>query len=424
MGTNLYFVSDGSASEMAEYRYDTEDELQKLIASNPGLLLRDSDQEDARLMLVAREFEMPVEEDGSTFYFLDHLMVDQSGVPVLVEVKRSSDTRTKREVVAQMIDYASRLSSWDAEVLRDRFRGNNEAEVLEEYDTDDFWTQVATCLKAERCKLVFAADRIPGTLKTMIEFLDRSMSDIEVYGVELRQYKTGNALLLSSSIVGNTLAEQRKAASAGKRVSRSWTLGECLEALKERSLGDITQVVEDLWHFAVNDLVLVCKFRNGKRPSFGAYLGDWSLFEVTAWWRKQVYICTLDFFLPNHVHRLSATGWDEAKLREMFTDIPGADDARTKGLLWETPKCVYFDLHLLLDSDFSKSFRQMLVRLRDISADTLNSHCKQCFDPPPPPPPDFSTFYKLHKVGKKRTQGRLSLAFFYALHSIIFHQAL
>ena len=31
MGTNLYFVSDGSASEMAEYRYDTEDELQKLI---------------------------------------------------------------------------------------------------------------------------------------------------------------------------------------------------------------------------------------------------------------------------------------------------------------------------------------------------------------------------------------------------------
>ena len=123
MGTNLYFVSDGSASEMAEYRYDTEDELQKLIASNPGLLLRDSDQEDARLMLVAREFEMPVEEDGSTFYFLDHLMVDQSGVPVLVEVKRSSDTRTKREVVAQMIDYASRLSSWDAEVLRDRFRG-------------------------------------------------------------------------------------------------------------------------------------------------------------------------------------------------------------------------------------------------------------------------------------------------------------
>lgn len=424
MGTNLYFVSEGSASAMAEYRYDTEDELQKLIADNPGLLLRDSELDCARLMLVAREYEMQVSEDSSVCYYLDHLMVDQSGVPVLVEVKRSTDTRTKREVVAQMIDYASRVSLWDAGELRERFRESNaESGLLDEYDTDEFWEQVATCIKAERFRLVFAADRIPGTLKTMIEFLDRSMSDIEVYGVELRQYKTGNALLLSSSVIGNILAEQRKSASAGRRASRSWTLGECLEAIRERGLEDVVPIVEDLWNFAVNDLVLVCKFRQGKRPSFRAYLGDWSLFEVTTWWRKQEHVCTLDFFLPNHAHRLSGAGWDESKLRTMFTDIPGADAARDKGLLWETPKCVYFDLRLLTDLDISTSFRQMLVKLRDISADALNSHCNQRFDPPPPPP-DFSTFYKLHKAGKKRTQGRLSLAFFYALHSIIFHQAL
>ena len=169
MGANLYFVSDGTASAMAEYRYDTEDELQKLIADNPELLLRGSEPDGARLILVAREYEMPVSEDSAVCYYLDHLMVDHAGVPVLVEVKRSTDTRTKREVVAQMNDNASRVSTWHAGELRERFRENNaESDLLDEYDTDEFWEQVATCLKAERCRLVFAADRIPGTHKMMI----------------------------------------------------------------------------------------------------------------------------------------------------------------------------------------------------------------------------------------------------------------
>jgi hypothetical protein len=33
--------------------------------------------------------------------------VDEAGVPTLVEVKRSSDTRARREVVARMLDYAA-----------------------------------------------------------------------------------------------------------------------------------------------------------------------------------------------------------------------------------------------------------------------------------------------------------------------------
>ena len=104
MGANLYFMSGDRAVGMSEHRYDSEDILQKIIADNPGLLLRDADSDASRLMLVAREFEVSEGDDSSNAYFLDHLLVDQSGVPVLVEVKRSTDTRTRREVVAQMLD--------------------------------------------------------------------------------------------------------------------------------------------------------------------------------------------------------------------------------------------------------------------------------------------------------------------------------
>ena len=48
MGANLYFMSGDRAVGMSEHRYDSEDILQKIIADNPGLLLRDADPDGSR----------------------------------------------------------------------------------------------------------------------------------------------------------------------------------------------------------------------------------------------------------------------------------------------------------------------------------------------------------------------------------------
>jgi hypothetical protein len=58
-------------------------------------------------LLVSREAALPSEENGSDRWSVDHLFLDQDAVPTLVEVKRSSDTRIRREVVGQMLDYAA-----------------------------------------------------------------------------------------------------------------------------------------------------------------------------------------------------------------------------------------------------------------------------------------------------------------------------
>lgn len=42
---------------------------------------------------------------------MDHLFVDQDAIPTLVEVKRSSDTRIRREVVGQLLEYSV---PWDS----------------------------------------------------------------------------------------------------------------------------------------------------------------------------------------------------------------------------------------------------------------------------------------------------------------------
>jgi hypothetical protein len=110
--------------EMNEQQYDSEAILQGLPDKYPLLLAGDQiDNDEPRLWLpIAREKEVPDSKDGSQRWFLDHLFLDQDGIPTLVEVKSSSDTRIRREVVGQMLDYAANaVVCWPAESIRSQF---------------------------------------------------------------------------------------------------------------------------------------------------------------------------------------------------------------------------------------------------------------------------------------------------------------
>ena len=154
-----------------------------------------------RWLLVDREVGVPMQEGGAGQLSLDHLFLDQDAVPTLVEVKRSSDTRIRREVVGQMLDYAAHaVAYWSAESLRARFEARCEdkedpsllmAEFIDtedEVDEEAFWAQVKTNLQAGRIRLVFVADDIPPELRRVIEFLNLFMDPVEVLAVEIAQY--------------------------------------------------------------------------------------------------------------------------------------------------------------------------------------------------------------------------------------------
>lgn len=67
------------------------------------------------------------EEGGGTRWSVDHLFLDQDGVPTLVEVKRSTDTRIRREVVGQLLEYAANATAyWASEELQLSFEATCE----------------------------------------------------------------------------------------------------------------------------------------------------------------------------------------------------------------------------------------------------------------------------------------------------------
>jgi hypothetical protein len=146
------------------------------------------------------------DEEARGRWSLDHLFLDQDGVPTFVECKRAADTRARREVVAQMLDYAANGTAyWGMDRLRQSaaetaqaLDKDLDAEILaliegeDAADIEAYWDTVEKNLEAGRVRLLFVIDRPPKELRRLVEFLNEKMADVEVLTVEIKQYLGAN----------------------------------------------------------------------------------------------------------------------------------------------------------------------------------------------------------------------------------------
>jgi hypothetical protein len=245
MSGGIYLIqNDGQLVEMSERAYGSEDLLQGLLARYPNLLAGDQMNlsEPRRWLLVSRETGLPSEEGGGDRWSVDHLFLDQDAVPTIVEVKRSTDTRIRREVIGQMLDYAANaVVYWPVETLRARFEeGREDSEQAltgfldGETDFEKFWQKTKTNLQAGRVRLVFVADEIPPELRRVVEFLNEQMDPAEVLAVEIKQYVGGDLKTLVPRVVGQTAEAQRKKIGSALE-TRQWDEPSFFRALEERT---------------------------------------------------------------------------------------------------------------------------------------------------------------------------------------------
>lgn len=223
--------------EMRQERYKNEASFQTLIEKYPNLLAGEqiNPENPRRWIFIARELGIPSEEDGGDRWFLDHLFIDQDAIPTLVEVKRSTDTRIRREVIAQMLDYAANATSyWSIDMIQERYeeqlRHENSPSLASIGITpeaeDRFWQTVEANLQVGKMRLLFVADQIPMSLQSIIEFLNRQMTLVEVLGLEIRQYTSSEGMkTLVPRIIGRTAS----AVQAKQREKRKWSEAEFME---------------------------------------------------------------------------------------------------------------------------------------------------------------------------------------------------
>jgi len=244
----IFQMQENKLIEMREQPYDTESLLQDFLSSHPALLAGEqmNQTEPRRWLLVQPEMSVPDRLSGTGRWALDHLFLDQDARPTFVEVKRSTDTRIRREVIGQMLDYAANATAyWPGDRLRNEFEkrcvqnGDDPAQQVMEFcggDVDDFWARAAENLQEGRLRLLFVADVLPPELRRVIEFLNGAFTDIEVLGVEVKQYKGENALALVPRVIGQTVKAQDKKTPQPSKRGETWTLERCSEDLKARGL--------------------------------------------------------------------------------------------------------------------------------------------------------------------------------------------
>lgn len=260
---------------MREVPYEAEDVLQKLVADHPEMLAGNDVAEDARQrwLLIERESPIYAESGSSGRWSADHLFIDQEGVPTVVETKRSSDPRARREVVAQMLDYAANgVVSWSAEALRARFKARCAKSGLDpqdvfvsamgDRDSDAFWVLVHTNLAARRLRLVFVADVIPPELETIVNFLNDQMQATEVLAIEVKRFVDdgGHHQTIVPRVLGQTPAARQ---AKGRSPGREWTEESILEQLEAKRGANEAAVAKRIFEWVADHEDLTLWFGRG-----------------------------------------------------------------------------------------------------------------------------------------------------------------
>lgn len=322
MSGGIYLMrGDDELVEMRETPYEAEDVLQQLIAKFPSLLAGDQFGVEAprRWLLVGREASLPDDEDAAGRWSVDHLFLDQDAVPTLVEVKRSSDTRIRREVVGQMLDYAANgVVYWPLEQLRELFvrqceRDDRDPEEVaqevagDEVDVEEWWQRAGDNLRSGKVRMVFVSDAIPRELRRVVEFLNGQMNPAEVIAIEVKQYLSSDgARTLVPRVIGQTAeveARKGRRTTAGRR---RWDEQSLFAEIAEKRGDDEKRIARELYDWVG---------ARGWRPSFGSGRVDGSWVPVLEALGREHYPIAL-----------YSNGWVEIQFQHLRHRAPFDDE--------------------------------------------------------------------------------------------------
>jgi len=218
---SVYVIhDDGSTAPMSRIRCKNEDrELQRILERNPDLLPGDqiSPDDPRRWLLLKREMPVPDPGTGTDRWSIDFLFADQEAVPTFVECKRCADTRARREIVGQMLEYAANGHHyWTSESLREvatqtaQAAGSSIDDAIRRLaptdglSIDDYFDLIQQNLREGQLRIVFFLEDSSPELRSVVDFLNRQMERSEVLLVEARQYSYDGSRIVVPTLFGYT----------------------------------------------------------------------------------------------------------------------------------------------------------------------------------------------------------------------------
>ncbi|MFH1088434.1 MAG: hypothetical protein V1719_01165 [Patescibacteria group bacterium] len=200
--------SGKNAQKIDQSRFEQEDALQKYIYENPGVIPLYDIKDNARPIILAREYPT---ESGP----IDAFAIDTDGDIYLIETKLYQNP-DKRRVVAQVLDYGASL--WKHDTDWEEFTAKIEQEVKKHFNQGLFerlqdelgldvvgaqqlWDNVRIKLDDSSYKFVVLMDHLDDRLKDLIGYLNQN-SKFDIYAVELEYYKFNDLEIVIPKLFG------------------------------------------------------------------------------------------------------------------------------------------------------------------------------------------------------------------------------
>jgi hypothetical protein len=290
---NVYVIgldAQPRAMEPVQCKNESE-ELQHLLELNHDLLPGEQiDPDDPRRWLMVKR-EMPVQDPrtGNSRWAVDFFFVDQGAIPTFVECKRFLDTRSRREVVGQMIEYAANGHYyWNKEAIREfaeaaaKARGRTLEEALKdlaptEFDSvDEFLDRVEANLREGQVRLVFFLEEAPQELKSIVDFLNRQMERSEILLVEARQFSDGTTKVVVPTLFGYTEQARQVKQRPPPPISgrRKWSESAFFEDAEAAADHPTVEAIRQLYEYCRASRYEIRWGTGGQRGSFGIVRPD------------------------------------------------------------------------------------------------------------------------------------------------------
>ncbi len=138
---------------------------------------------------------------------LDLLGIDRSGNLVIIELKRD---RLPREALAQAIDYASDVASWDLDKVSEVCTKHT-GKSLEDFISEEFEEENLESLNVNSAqRIILIGFSIEGALERMIQWLSDTYS-ISINAILLHYLKTeaGDEVITRTTVISEEVAEKR-----------------------------------------------------------------------------------------------------------------------------------------------------------------------------------------------------------------------
>lgn len=201
-----------NAQKLDETRFGLENQLQEYVKNNPDIIPIYEIQQDAQLLILAREF-------GTNSGPIDALGVDQDGNIYVIETKLYKNP-DKRIVLAQALDYGASLwrHSGDAADFVDTLNqrvfaqyGMGLIDKLQDFfEIDDTQFIVDTMAKNVvngNIKFVILMDKVEDRLKDLITYVNQN-SRFDIYAVDLEYYKHNEFEIIIPKLYGSEVKKE------------------------------------------------------------------------------------------------------------------------------------------------------------------------------------------------------------------------